>query len=115
MKFIIAMATAMIATATFAKAEGTITDLCGPGHANEVQSKADVQANPDGYYIRSLKIQLSNDDARIVMNVGNEFYICTRSAARPDMTETNSHLTSNEREVRFLFVPSCPPGVKPSA
>lgn len=94
--------------ATAAQAETMIDTLCGAGHVNEVAA-GDVVANPDGYYVRSLRVQLSHGDARIVQAVGKEFHLCTRTAATPDMDAHKARLLMNERGVRYLFVPVCPP------
>lgn len=90
-----------------------ISELCGAGHINEVASQADIQANPDGYFIRGLNIQLSHGDPRIIQAVGNEFHLCTRSAATPEMPETMAILMVEERDVKYLFVPACPSASKP--
>ena len=94
-----------IASTSTAYAKSRIIDLCGDGHVNEVAAAADVAANPDGYYIRSLQTQLSHDDPRIVNAIGAEFHLCTRSAATPDMDATTALLLMNERTVKYLFVP----------
>lgn len=97
------------------KAESLISKHCGPGHVNEVASADDVSANPDGYYIRSLQEQVSHGDPRIVTAVGDVFYLCTGSAATPEMDAGRAALLMNERRVRYLFVPNdCPKAVPAS-
>lgn len=92
-----------------ALAESKIDSLCGTGHVDETAHAGDVSANPDGYYIRSLQVQLRHGDPRIVQAVGKQFHLCTRSAARPDMEATRALLLQGEREVKYLFVPTdCP-------
>lgn len=86
-------------------AESRIEALCGAGHVNEIASADDIVANPDGYYIRSLQTQLSHGDPRIVSATGNEFHLCTRSAATPDMDARKAETLMNERRVKFLFAP----------
>ena len=97
---------ALIASAALANAESKITMLCGADHANELVSQVDVQANPDGYFIRGLNIQISHGDPRLIQAVGEEFHLCTRAAATPDMPTTMAHQLTNERAVMYLFVPN---------
>jgi hypothetical protein len=53
---------------------------------------SDVRANPDGYYVVSLRTQLSHGDLRIVNATGEVFHLCTSSAATPDMETTRALL-----------------------
>ncbi len=94
-----------IALATAAAAESRIDTLCGAGHANEAAGPGDIRANPDGYYIRSLRTQLSHGDPRIVRATGRVFHLCTRSAVTPDMDATRALQLKGERAVKYLFVP----------
>ena len=92
-----------------AVAESRIDTLCWADHVNEVNSANDIVANPDGFYIRSLEVQLSYGDPRIMLATGNRFHLCTRSAATPDMNENLARLMMGERRVKYLFVPiTCP-------
>ena len=115
MKLILATMSALIAMTTSVQAESIISELCGLNHENEVQMQSDIQANPDGYFIRDLKIQLSHGDPRIVVAVGDEFHLCTRSAATPDMSANTVEMMKADREVKFLFVPNCPKRNRPSS
>ncbi len=85
MKLIATTAVALIATTTFTQAQSKTTELCGAGHANELQQQSDIQSNPDGYFVRGLNTQLSNGDPQIIQAVGDVFHLCTRSAATPNM------------------------------
>lgn len=90
-------------------AEAQIDTLCGRNHVNEVASAEDVVANPDGYYVRSLGVQLSAGDPRIIEATGEKFNLCTTSAATPDMDAGRALLLMGDRKVRYLFVPlTCP-------
>jgi hypothetical protein len=91
--------------AATAQAETRIDPLCGLGHRNEVASSQDVQANPAGYYVVSLRTQLPFGDPRIVQATGEAFHLCTSSAATPDMEATRALLLMQAREVKYLFVP----------
>lgn len=113
MKLIISAALTLAAAA--AQAESRIDALCGPGHVNEAVSLEDIDANPDGYYIRSLKTQIRHGDPRIVQAVGDVFHLCTRPAATPEMDSTLANLLINEREVKYLFVPLCPKTNEPNS
>ncbi|MHA6688258.1 hypothetical protein [Mesorhizobium sp. A556] len=103
-KLIIALAL-LSAAQTAAKADSRIARLCGPDHINEAAAEDDVRPNPDGYYVASLREQVSGGDARIVLSTRDEFYICTRPAATPDMDTTKALLLMGERTVKYLFVP----------
>jgi hypothetical protein len=95
--------TLMLASAV--NAETRIDTLCGSAHQNEVADFQDVTGNPGGYYIASLRTQLSHGDPRIVLATGDEFHLCTRSAATPDMATGRALLLMQTRAVKFLFVP----------
>lgn len=111
MKPTLTLAALALLAATSAKSETTIDRLCGAGHVNEAAA-GDVIANPDGYYVRSLRVQLSHSDVRIVQAVGDVFHLCTRTAATPEMDTGKAKLLMSERRVRYLFVPVCPPKVQ---
>lgn len=115
MKTIATLTTLTIALATAAGAEGRIDTLCGADHVNEVAAADDVQANPDGYYIRSLKTQISHGDPRLVLATGKVFHLCTRSAATPEMPSTQAVLMMQERAVKYLFVPQDCPKAQPAS
>ena len=97
--------TLLSAGALAAQADSDIARLCGPAHVNEVASAADVLAYPAGYYVASLKEQVSLGDPRIMLTTNDEFYLCTRPAATPDMDVTKALLLMQERTVKYLFVP----------
>lgn len=103
-KFIIALAV-LLAAQTAAKADSRTAKLCGPDHVNEVASRGDVHPNPDGFYVTSLREQVSEGDPRLILSTNDEFYLCTRPAATPDMDTTKALLLMHERTVRYLFVP----------
>lgn len=107
-----ALALIFASTAAFASsgADTRIAALCGPNHTNELTSATDVQSNPDGYYIRSLKEQVSLGDPRIVISESGQPYLCTRSAATPDMDAVTFALHRQTRVARWLFVPAHPFG-----
>ncbi len=109
MKMITILSAAILCAAAPAFAGSRIDSLCGDGHVNEALADDDVSANPDGYYIRSLRTQLSHGDPRLITNVGTSFHLCTRAAATPDMDAGKARLLQDERAVRYLFVPmACP-------
>lgn len=96
--------TLLSAGALAAQADSDIAKLCGPAHVNEVASADDVLAYPAGYYVASLKEQVSLGDPRIMLTSNDEFYLCTRPAATPDMDTTKAMLLMQERIVKYLFV-----------
>lgn len=102
---ILALTTITFLIAAAAQAEPRIDTLCGSGHQNEVASPQDVKANPNGYYIVSLRTQLSLGDPRIVDATGDVFHLCTSSLATPDMETTRAQLLMHARKVKYLFVP----------
>ena len=89
-RFIIALAF-VLAAQTAAEADSRIAKLCGSDHVNETASTDDVRPNPAGFYVTSLREQVSEGDPRIVLSPTDDFYFCTRSAATPDM-ETSKAL-----------------------
>lgn len=92
-----------------AQAQSIIDRSCGPNHVNQIAEIGDITENPDGYYVRSLQVQLSHGDPRIVQSVGKTFHLCTSSAATPDMDSTKALLMMSKQRVKFLFVPAdCP-------
>ncbi|KNG94848.1 hypothetical protein [Pseudaestuariivita atlantica] len=98
-----------VAAATPVFADSRTDTLCGDGHVTEAVGADDVVANPDGYYIRSLKTQISHGDPRIILSNDPGFHLCTTSAATPDMDASRVHALTNTLRVRFLFVPiECP-------
>lgn len=103
---IFALTAIALVLASAAKAVTRIDTLCGSEHRNEVAGPRDVMANPGGYYIVSLRTQLSHGDPRIVKATGEEFHLCTSSAATPDMETTRALLLMQTREVKYLFVPT---------
>ncbi len=96
---------ALTMVAGAAGAQSKIDQLCGQDHINQTSGFGDVMPNPDGYYVRSLQTQLSHGDPRIVEAVGDRPYLCTRSAATPDMDTTNAINLANQPEIKYLFVP----------
>ncbi len=109
MKIVFAIAAIAAVNSTTVFAGSRVNALCGNGHVNEIATLDDVDANPDGYYIRSLETQLSHGDPRIVKTSAPVFHLCTVSAATPDMDTTMALSLMNERRVKFLFVPiDCP-------
>jgi hypothetical protein len=111
----IAALTVLVGTSTIASADPRIAELCGPGHVNEVASGVDVRPNPVGFYIVSLRQQISERDPRIIFSTGNTFHLCTRVAATPDMDAAKALLLMGERTVKFLFVPTYRPGAGSSS
>jgi hypothetical protein len=107
MLFIAVAAAAPLATAG---ADSRIVQLCGQDHVNEAVSATDVRANPDGFYVASLAEQVSLGDPRIIMTTDDDFHLCTRSAATPEMDATKAILLMRERTVKYLFVPFAPRG-----
>ena len=113
---LVATLTALTAlSAAAANAQSRVETLCGVNHINEVASVGDVVANPDGYYIQSLRTQISHGDPRIIRATGASYNLCTRSAATPDMSTTIALTLMDEREVRYLFVPVDCPKSRPSS
>ena len=103
-KFIIALAL-LLAAQSAAKADSRIARFCGPDHVNEAASEDDVRPNPAGFYVTSLREQVSEGDPRIILSTSDEFYVCTRPAATPDMDSSKALLLMHERTVKYLFVP----------
>ncbi|CAN7245431.1 hypothetical protein [Mesorhizobium sp. LjNodule214] len=103
-RLIIALAL-LLAAQTAAQADSRIARLCGPGHVNEAASEDDVRPNPDGYYVTSIREQVRQGDPRIIVSPSEEFYLCTRAAATPDMDSSKALLLMHERTVKYLFVP----------
>jgi hypothetical protein len=103
-RLIIAVALLLPAQAA-AEADSRIAKFCGPDHVNEVASEDDVRPYPTGYYVVSLREQVSEGDPRLFLTDGDEFYLCTRPAATPDMDATKALLLMHERTVKYLFVP----------
>ena len=102
--FIVALALVSAARPA-ASADSRIVKLCGPNHVNETASRDDVRPNPDGYYVASLREQVSMGDPRILLTTSDDFYLCTRPAATPDMDSTKALLLMKERVVKYLLVP----------
>jgi len=111
---IVALALVVAAQAA-ARADSRIARFCGPDHVNEIASAGDVRPNPDGYYVASLREQVSQGDPRIFLTTSDEFHLCTRPAASPDMDASKALLLMNERTVKYLFVPVTPWGTRPSS
>jgi hypothetical protein len=103
-RLIIALAL-LLAAQTAAEADSRIAKLCGSDHVNEAASEDDVRPNPAGYYVTSLREQVSERDVRIILSTSDDFYLCTRPAATPDMDATKALLLMRERMVKYLFVP----------
>jgi hypothetical protein len=103
-KLIITLAL-LLAAPTAAKADSRIAKLCGPDHVNEAASRDDVRPNPAGFYVTSLREQVSEGDPRIIVSPSDDFYLCTRPAATPDMDTSKALLLMQERTVKYLFVP----------
>jgi hypothetical protein len=103
-RLIIALAL-LLAAPTAAKADTRNAKLCGSDHVNEAASEDDVRPNPDGFYVTSLREQVSDGDPRIILTTSDDFYLCTRTAATPDMDATKALLLMKERAVKYLFVP----------
>ena len=95
----------LLAAQTASAADSRVARFCGPDHVSEVASQDDVRPNPAGYYVASLREQVSEGDPRIVLTTSDDFYLCTRSAATPDMDSTKALLLMKERVVKYLFVP----------
>lgn len=98
-----------------AKADPRISKLCGPDHLNEVASEVDVSPNPVGFYVTSLQEQVSDRDPRIILSTEDKFYLCTRTAATPDMDAAKALLLMQERTVKYLSVPSVRSGAGSSS
>lgn len=94
----------LVSAQAAAAADPDIARLCGPDHVNEVASSDDVRPNPRGYYVTSLREQVYEGDPRI-LTTNDDFYLCTRPAATPDMDSTKALLLMKERVVKYLFVP----------
>ena len=113
-KLIIALAV-LLAAQTAAKEDSRIAKLCGSHHVNEAASTDDVRPNPAGFYVTSLREQVREGDPRIMLTTGDEFYLCTRPAATPDMDTTKALLLMHERTVKYLFVPVIRRGTRGSS
>ena len=109
MKIALAIAFTTVISATAAIADSRVNTLCSAGHVNEITAVGDIVANPDGYYIRSLKTQISHGDPRIIQTTDANFHLCTESAATPEMDVTMALTLMQERRVKYLFAPvNCP-------
>ena len=109
MKIALAIVFTTVIGATAAIADSRVNTLCSVGHVNEIAGVGDVVANPDGFYIRSLKVQISHGDPRIIQTTDANFHLCTANAATPDMDTTMALTLINERRVKYLFAPiNCP-------
>jgi hypothetical protein len=108
-RFALITALTMAATNAAMAEDSRIEKLCGVDHRNELVSPQDATANPAGYYIASLQVQLPLGDPRIIATNENTFHLCTRSPAVPDMDPNKAMLLMKERTVKFLFVPMKPP------
>lgn len=104
MVFLAALAV-VAATQSSAAADSRVAMLCGSDHSNEAASPDDVRPNPDGFFVASIREQVSEGDLRIVRSTRDDFYLCTRAAATPDMDATKAFLLMKERTVKYLFVP----------
>ena len=113
-KLIIALAL-LLAAQTAAEADSRVAKLCGSDHVNEVASGDDVRPNPAGFYVASLREQVSEGDPRIILSTSDEFYLCTRTAATPDMDTSKALLLMHERIVKYLFVPVIRRGTRGSS
>ncbi len=97
-------------------ADSRIATLCGKTQFNEIAGLDDVSANPDGYYVRSLRTQVSHGDPRIVQSNGESgYFLCSVSAATPDMDTTQTVLMKQKRRVKYVFVPAGCPKQKPTS
>ena len=97
--------TLVAAGASAGQTDSRFAKFCGPEHVNEVASADDVRPNPGGYYVTSLGEQVREGDPRIILTTSDDFYLCTRPAATPDMDATKALLLMRERTVKYLFVP----------
>ena len=70
---------------------------------------------PAGFYVASLREQVSEGDPRIILSTSDEFYLCTRPAATPDMDTSKALLLMHERIVKYLFVPVIRRGTRSSS
>lgn len=95
----------LLSTSTAARADSRIVKFCGADHVNEAASEDDVRPNPGGFYVASLREQVSEGDPRIILSTSDAFYLCTRTAATPDMDTSKALLLMQERMVKYLFVP----------
>jgi len=101
--------------ATSAAADSRIARFCGLGHTNEMASVDDVKPNPDGYFVMSLVEQVSEGDPRIILTNEDDFYLCTRQFATPDMSANDIFRLRKNRQVKFLFVPIAKWTTRPSS
>jgi hypothetical protein len=112
--FITLIAAAVAATAAtalekeVAQIDSRVAELCGTGHVNEIAGPDDIRSNPDGYFVTSLNEQISLEDGRIVFTNAQAPYLCTRSAATPDMDMANVSKNADRRTTSWLFVPFQP-------
>ena len=109
MKTVLAAAAIATISSNTAFADSRVNALCGENHMGELAAIDDVVANPDGFYIRSLEMQIRHGDPRIIQTTDTAYHLCTASAATPDMDVTMALSMMSERRVKFLFVPiNCP-------
>ncbi len=105
MKVFVCICVLSMATAASAQSQSKITELCGAEHINEIAAPGEVMSNPNGFYVKSLGVQLSLGDPRIVQAVGSEFHLCLRSAATPSNDASRAAILQDRQEVKYLFVP----------
>ena len=106
-RLIIALALLLTAQ-TAAKADSRIARFCGPDHVNEAASQDDVRPNPAGYYVASLREQVSEGDPRIVLTTSDDSTFAPDPAATPDMDSVEGAAADarTHREVPLRASPS---------
>ena len=115
MKLVSTLAIVFTSLGALAQADSRIERLCGAGHVNEAASSVDIRSNPDGYYVASLKEQVSQGDPRIILTNTSGFHLCTASTAHPGMVANDVYRLHGSRKVKFLFVPYADSGNRPSS
>lgn len=96
----IALAAALLPASVQAQPLGS--KLCGQ---DPITSAGDVQSNPQGYYIKSLGVEIKYGDPRVIPSASDQPFFCTRPAATPAMDDAAAAGKRRKRVVEYLFVP----------
>lgn len=70
-----------------------------------ITTAGDVLSNPQGYYIKSLGVEIKYGDPRIIPSASDQSFFCTRPAATPAMDDAAAAQQRHRQVVEYLFVP----------
>ena len=100
---LIAGGLACLAQAT--SAQDWIPKRCCPSTDCQQAASAAVTEVRGGYVIEGVEGVVSHDDPRVQYSKDGRFHACTRSAARPGMSQTLALVAGRRKELKCLFVP----------